>query len=182
MSLVENVSTDQFEGRVYAISEANLDKRKSRNMNELSEQLSDPPRQFLIHDSRKIVFYNKQRPVDILYELLLGVNGDVHTNQQPFTAFFERYGRDQACAMCLSIISGVYGDLSPQQCKGKCCVICKKHTKLIGFSFVYLLSSQRRPGCHFPVFRIWGCSNGGGSDCWRWQLPRSAHGVDRYGL
>lgn len=68
-------------------------------LNELATQLSRPPRQFLVLTNSGINVLSKQRPIDILQQLLIESGG----NDQDLDYFFDMYGRAQACAMCLGI-------------------------------------------------------------------------------
>ncbi|KAI8144562.1 Non-repetitive/WGA-negative nucleoporin C-terminal-domain-containing protein [Fennellomyces sp. T-0311] len=113
-SLVETSTTIECDGNVWAIAEANPQNRGKRTINEVTEILSDPPRQFLVLTENGLSFYKKQRPVDILQQLLIKSHGDIQSHQQEFVSFFERYGRVQSCAMCLAIICANFGHTTPE--------------------------------------------------------------------
>ncbi|KAG2215060.1 hypothetical protein INT45_006297, partial [Circinella minor] len=106
MTLVETSAIIESDGNVYAIAEANPQKRGKRTMNEITDTLSNSPRRFLVLTDKGVTFFKKQRPVDVLQQLLLDTQGDINTHRREFEAFFERYGRVQSCAMCLAIICG----------------------------------------------------------------------------
>lgn len=76
-------------------------------MKEISQQLCDPPRQFITISSRQIEFYNKLRPVDALSRILTRQNRTEAEEQKECQQFFERYDRTESCAMCLSIICNI---------------------------------------------------------------------------
>ncbi|KAI9246692.1 Non-repetitive/WGA-negative nucleoporin C-terminal-domain-containing protein [Phascolomyces articulosus] len=105
-TLVETSTTIVSDGNVYAIAEANPQKRGKRTINEITEHLSESPRRFLVLTDKGVTFFKKQRPVDILQQLLIDTQGDVMAHRREFDLFFERYGRIQSCAMCLDIICG----------------------------------------------------------------------------
>lgn len=111
--LVETASTIDIEGKMLDIAEI-PHRQGRRNMNEICEQLRDPCRQFIILTEKGLTFVRKQRPVDILLEMLRVTHGDVDANQPDFIAFFERYGQAQTCAVCLDIICANFGATSPE--------------------------------------------------------------------
>ncbi|KAI9496976.1 Non-repetitive/WGA-negative nucleoporin C-terminal-domain-containing protein [Zychaea mexicana] len=107
--LVESSAIIESDGNVYAIAEANPQKRGKRTINEMAELLIDPPRRFLVLTDKGVTFIKKQRPVDVLHQLIVNTQGDIETHQREYAAFFERYGRVQSCAMCLAIVCGTLG-------------------------------------------------------------------------
>ena len=106
MTLVETSATMESDGHVYAIAEASPQKRGKRTINEITETLCDSPRRFLVLTDKGVTFFKKQRPVDVLQQLLMDTQGDINAHRREFESFFERYGRVQSCAMCLAIICG----------------------------------------------------------------------------
>ncbi|OBZ84541.1 hypothetical protein A0J61_07413 [Choanephora cucurbitarum] len=72
-------------------------------LNEVSEQLSDTPRQFAVLTTQHIRFYQKQRPVDILHYLIQQYNKQPNLYRHHIETFSEKYSQREACAMCLSI-------------------------------------------------------------------------------
>lgn len=87
--------------RVLAVTETNQHLVGRHYIKENSQQLASPPRQFMALSTLSVLFFNKLRPVDILYKIF------IKTREEPDTkliqAFFERYGQVESCAMCLSI-------------------------------------------------------------------------------
>lgn len=79
------------------------DKVAKYNIKEVSQQLSDTPRQFMLLSNLSIFVYQKLRPVDILFNIISYSRG-VQKDASLIQAFFDRYGQIEACAMCLSII------------------------------------------------------------------------------
>ncbi|KAI8368163.1 Non-repetitive/WGA-negative nucleoporin C-terminal-domain-containing protein [Radiomyces spectabilis] len=113
---VENSSSVECdEGKIWAIVETNVANRGQRHMNEITEPLTRASRQFLILTNTALLFYKKQRPVDVLHQLLLKSHGDLDANRQEFRSFFECYGQIQACAMCLNIICASFALHMPEQ-------------------------------------------------------------------
>ncbi|KAJ3091850.1 hypothetical protein HK102_013147 [Quaeritorhiza haematococci] len=110
----EQYSTIYIEGKTWAISEVGqLNERalsrklKSEEpgviLNELSTQLSLPPRRFLLLTHSGVAMLSKKRPIDLLQDVLAEANGQI---TPALRAFFNSYGNDQACAMCLAIACG----------------------------------------------------------------------------
>ncbi|KAG2228604.1 hypothetical protein INT48_003834 [Thamnidium elegans] len=100
----ESVDIVDTKAKALTLAESRSELRGKRAMKELSQQLSEPPRQFMVLTTRWIVFYNKLRPVDVLFKLLIKKNRVAADEQKEFQAFFDRYGQTESCAMCLSII------------------------------------------------------------------------------
>lgn len=67
---------------------------------ELITQHFLPPRKFLILSNKGIQFVTKMRPIDIFYNILISSG----TESEALTNFFNIYGVDQTCAMCLMLI------------------------------------------------------------------------------
>ncbi|KAL7409572.1 Non-repetitive/WGA-negative nucleoporin C-terminal-domain-containing protein [Mrakia frigida] len=77
--------------------------RGALRLNELAAQTSVQPRRFLVLTTHGMYEIRKQRPVDVLKAVLesgAGLDGGVEV-----PAFFDTYGRDQSCAMCLAVAS-----------------------------------------------------------------------------
>lgn len=101
---VESTETVDTKAKALSLSETRTDFRGKRAMKELSQQISDPPRQFIAVTTQNITFYNKLRPVDVLLKILKKQNRLFLDEQKEYLTFFDRYGQKEACAMCLSII------------------------------------------------------------------------------
>lgn len=90
--------------KTWQLTESRTELRGKRPMKEISQQLSDAPRQFIALTSNSLVFYNKLRPVDTLLRIIQNRDRTLQEQQKDYEAFFERYGKTESCAMCLSII------------------------------------------------------------------------------
>ncbi|KAI7897767.1 Nup133 N terminal like-domain-containing protein [Cokeromyces recurvatus] len=107
-----------LDDKVQCIVEANANTVGKNYLREITEQLANPPRQFIVLSSLSVTYFTKLRPVDILYQLISNDktrishnNGggsmrmvQADENLKNIISFFERYGKREACAMCLSII------------------------------------------------------------------------------
>ncbi|GAN01153.1 nucleoporin-domain-containing protein [Mucor ambiguus] len=91
----------ELDERVLVVTETNQYLAGRHYIKENSQQLASPPRQFMVLSTLSVLFFNKLRPVDILYKIF------IKTREEPDTkliqSFFERYGQVESCAMCLSI-------------------------------------------------------------------------------
>jgi nuclear pore complex protein Nup155 len=61
----------------------------------------------MVFTNRSLLFYNKLRPVDVLYRIFIRPERTIAEEQKECQSFFERYGKVQSCAMCLSIICNI---------------------------------------------------------------------------
>jgi hypothetical protein len=68
--------------------------------NELATQHFLPPRKFICLTNEGVHFIIKRRPVDQLADLI-SVSGGRDTDD--LSKFFDKYGEEQACAMCLML-------------------------------------------------------------------------------
>jgi nuclear pore complex protein Nup155 len=101
---VETVDTVTTKSKAWALSETKTEQRGKRHMKEIAQQLSQPPRQFMALTTRAVVFYNKLRPVDVLFKILAKPGRLLIEEQKDYQIFFDRYGKTESCAMCLSVI------------------------------------------------------------------------------
>jgi len=103
-NLVEKSTSNEVHGKVWALDEESplddwlLDPKVLRN--ELAIQHLVPKRRFLALTGNGLFTLEKMRPVDYLSELLLTSGG---RDTDEILAFFQKYGEDQACAMCLML-------------------------------------------------------------------------------
>ncbi|KAG0342823.1 hypothetical protein BG004_005583 [Podila humilis] len=105
--LVETAMISAVEGKIWAMTEipgvnfaGAIDSSITRN--ELAVQLARSPREYLVLTNSGVNVFTKRRPIDILQHFLLkgqGAENDV-------AAFFNTYGRVEACAMCIAILCG----------------------------------------------------------------------------
>ncbi|KAF7731213.1 hypothetical protein EC973_000628 [Apophysomyces ossiformis] len=114
-NLAETSAITSSDGKVWAIAETSSRLRDQTDPNEIAEQLTVPPRQFVVLTTTSLTFFHKQRPVDTLYHLLVKANGNIETDKASFASFFNRYGKTQACAMCLAVICANLGATTPEQ-------------------------------------------------------------------
>ncbi|OAD08407.1 hypothetical protein MUCCIDRAFT_158618 [Mucor lusitanicus CBS 277.49] len=91
----------EMDERVLAVTETNQHLAGRRYIKENSQQLASPPRQFMALTSFSVLFFNKLRPVDILYKIFIKAREEPDTKL--IQSFLERYGQVELCAMCLSI-------------------------------------------------------------------------------
>lgn len=101
---VETIDTVISPSKAWEITETKPEMRGKHPMKEIAQQLSQPARQFIVMTSDRIVFYTKLRPVDVLLKTLKKSGRLPMDEQKDYQAFFERYGKTDACAMCLSVI------------------------------------------------------------------------------
>lgn len=101
---VETFSSVNVPTMTWLLAECKPEKRGKHPIKEIAQQLSQPPREFMALSTQCIYFYNKLRPVDVLFKIL-GVTGRLPVEEQKdYQAFFDRYGKTESCAMCLSVI------------------------------------------------------------------------------
>jgi nuclear pore complex protein Nup155 len=78
---------------------------------DMTSQLADEARRFLVLSDQGLVFLNQQRPVDTLYNIL--AKHKSATYELDCRAFFNRYGSIEACAMCISIVCACNASNAP---------------------------------------------------------------------
>ncbi|TIB10278.1 hypothetical protein E3P92_02688 [Wallemia ichthyophaga] len=119
-SLVEGASNLILEGRTWAIGEessmlANANKlpqsmrkglqgKEQVAMSELTVQTAYLPRRFLVLTNMGLSVIAKQRPVDVLRNIL--ESSSTSSRDQEIVSFFNNFGKDQSCAMALAIAAG----------------------------------------------------------------------------
>ncbi|KAG2195840.1 hypothetical protein INT47_012381 [Mucor saturninus] len=101
---VETFDTVIPRSKAWEITETKPEMRGKHPMKEIAQQLSQPARQFIAMTTEDIVFYSKLRPVDVLLKTLDKSGRLPMDEQKDYQAFFERYGKTESCAMCLSVI------------------------------------------------------------------------------
>ncbi|KAI8145675.1 Nup133 N terminal like-domain-containing protein [Fennellomyces sp. T-0311] len=72
-------------------------------LNELASQPSEPARHFLIFSTYGMSVVVKQRPVDMLQNLLTSVGPNVSAQSSDFLPFFEIFGLIHSCALCFNL-------------------------------------------------------------------------------
>jgi nuclear pore complex protein Nup155 len=101
--LTETIGLLDVQGRTYAVAEVPLQIEPAiipPNASELVTQHIKPPREFICLSNNGIQLINKLRPVDRL-ERLISEDGE---NEVEIKRFFELYGPDEACAMCVMLL------------------------------------------------------------------------------
>lgn len=94
-----------FNEKVKCLLETNPELHGKHYIKEISQHLTDPPRQFMVMTSRNLYFYNKLRPVDILHRAISDTKGStLDVDPKVIHSLFERYGQTESCALCLSVI------------------------------------------------------------------------------
>ena len=120
-SLVESASNVIIEGRTWSINEQchplsdgdklpqslrkQISGKEFNILNELSIQFNFKPRRFLILTNMGLTIIAKQRPVDILRNILQSTISTSNRDQE-IVSFFNNFGKDQSCAMALAIAVG----------------------------------------------------------------------------
>ncbi|KAJ2389919.1 hypothetical protein GGI05_003362, partial [Coemansia sp. RSA 2603] len=95
-TLVENASTTRIEGRTWAISALSA----SGGLNDLATAASQPTRQFAVLTNAGVAMLEKQRPVEMLRQLLVReASADGQLGE-----FMRHYGDDETCAMCFALL------------------------------------------------------------------------------
>ncbi|CAO3590008.1 unnamed protein product [Absidia cylindrospora] len=114
-SYIETVFTFPANGKVWAIAETDAPNKGKHSIYDIDSQLIDQPRKFLVLTDRGLTFFNKQRPVDILYNILSDSVNNIETSRHDLLVFSDQYGLTQVCAMCLSIVCANYAYGSIEQ-------------------------------------------------------------------
>ncbi|KAI8327706.1 Nup133 N terminal like-domain-containing protein [Chlamydoabsidia padenii] len=95
-SQIEIVSEHVITDKIWTMTEC-----KPSNMND--NPLAIKSQRFLMLSSRGLSFCKKQQPIDILYNILLGIVGD--KAEEMCRIFVDLYGPTEVCVMCLNIIT-----------------------------------------------------------------------------
>ncbi|KAI8992567.1 Nup133 N terminal like-domain-containing protein [Pilobolus umbonatus] len=102
-TLVETLAVVESDCKIWTIQEANKEMTGMHTLKDIAELPSTPPRQFLALTGTSLIFYNKQRPVDVLQRMITRLPQPNRNKHSEYMSFFERYGKSEACALCLSI-------------------------------------------------------------------------------
>ena len=86
-------------------------------LNELASLPSEPARHFLIFTTHGMTIVTKQRPVDMLLNMLNDVGSNINAQAGNFREFFELFGFIQSCALCLDLACHTTTPLSGIECK-----------------------------------------------------------------
>ncbi|GAA5918079.1 hypothetical protein JCM8208_001213, partial [Rhodotorula glutinis] len=97
----ELAGTVEIPGRTWDLAE--VTPRRAALLNELATQPTHPRREWVVLTNMGASVVVRQRPVDTLLDVLEGVSMSGGGGQGEIGVFFESYGRDQSCAMLLSI-------------------------------------------------------------------------------
>jgi len=85
--------------------------RGELRLNELAASAEAGPRTFLVLTSEGMHVIEKRTPADVLRAILEASGGG---SQGEVAAFFDSFGRDEACALCLALASGADAALASQ--------------------------------------------------------------------
>ncbi|KAI9257209.1 Nup133 N terminal like-domain-containing protein [Phascolomyces articulosus] len=88
------------QGQVLGIAEVPKDEQM---LNELASLPSKPARHFLIFTTHGLSIVTKQRPVDMLQNMLNAVGANITARSTDFGNFFDLFGTIQSCALCLNL-------------------------------------------------------------------------------
>ncbi|KAI9272615.1 Nup133 N terminal like-domain-containing protein [Sporodiniella umbellata] len=98
-SFVETTAIKSSEYRFATIEEIS----NGSPLKELSQQLSDPQRRFMVASTSSYCVYTKLRPIDMLERLIRRYHPSDDQCRKAITSFFEDFGVVETCTMCLSI-------------------------------------------------------------------------------
>ncbi|KAG1451876.1 hypothetical protein G6F56_007971 [Rhizopus delemar] len=101
-SLTEFVDEATLNGSILSISETSYSQPR---LNELTAHYTSPSRQLLVLTTRGLSVIKKQRPVDMLFNLVTAVYQDKMMRVNSFKSFFEHFGYANTCAMTYSLIT-----------------------------------------------------------------------------
>ncbi|KAH8915057.1 nucleoporin-domain-containing protein [Atractiella rhizophila] len=104
--LFEFSSLLDIEGSVWALEDISPPSAFFAS-HELAGQTFDKRREFLIVTNMGTNLVVRQRPVDVLFNLLNTGIGVSSTRDTDLQLFCENFGRDQTCAMCLCVAAGI---------------------------------------------------------------------------
>ncbi|KAI8973471.1 Nup133 N terminal like-domain-containing protein [Mycotypha africana] len=100
--LVEFRNVIPIQGEVFKIVE--VPATDPHQLNETSILYNPPARHFLALTSYGLFVLVKQRPVDMLYQLLLPTGRDINTRLVDFESFFNHFGYVNVSALCYNLI------------------------------------------------------------------------------
>ncbi|KAJ2777581.1 hypothetical protein GGI15_004458, partial [Coemansia interrupta] len=96
-TLTENTSTTRVEGRTWAIAALGA---AAGGLNDLATAASRPAQQFAVLTNAGVALLDRQRPVDMLRQLL----AREASADGPLGEFLRHFGADEACAMCFALL------------------------------------------------------------------------------
>ncbi|KAK4510872.1 Calreticulin [Mucor velutinosus] len=99
--LIEDGTTIDIHGKVLSIVEAPTG---SDDINEFKYAYHTPSRHFLVLTTSGVTILAKQRPVDMLHNLLLKTTPDTRFRLREFEPFFSQFGYLNACSLCFNLI------------------------------------------------------------------------------
>ncbi|KAI7898791.1 Nup133 N terminal like-domain-containing protein [Cokeromyces recurvatus] len=98
--LTEFYGTIDIHGKVLSLVESTI----VGSVNELMAPYNSPSRHFLVLTTSGLTVIAKQRPVDILYRLLMSSGRGIENYLQEFESFFSHFGYVNSCALCFNLI------------------------------------------------------------------------------
>lgn len=99
--LIEDGTLLEIHGKVLSIVEAPTG---SDDINEFKYAYHTPARHFLVLTTSGVTLLAKQRPVDMLHNLLLKTGIDTRHRLQEIEPFFNQFGYLNACSLCFNLI------------------------------------------------------------------------------
>lgn len=99
--LLEFYNTVDIHGKVLTMIEA---PSSSNEIDELKLSYNSPARHFLVLTTSGISVLVKQRPVDMLYKLLVLTGQDTSYRIRDFESFFSHFGFINSCSLCFNLI------------------------------------------------------------------------------
>ncbi|KAI8391555.1 Nup133 N terminal like-domain-containing protein [Radiomyces spectabilis] len=106
--LAEFSSNIKLEGDIIAMTEL---AGPGSSINELAAAPSSRARHFLVFTTTTVNVLMKQRPVDMLHNLLMSTGTDIRARMQDFQFFFNHFGPVFSCALCFDIVSSTVTEL-----------------------------------------------------------------------
>ncbi|KAI9264462.1 Nup133 N terminal like-domain-containing protein [Sporodiniella umbellata] len=101
-SLTEILDEITVSGKVLAISEVS---HGHTQLNELTTNFNNPSRDLLVFTTRGLTVITKQRPVDMLFNLITSTYQSKEERINCLKSFFDHFGYANTCAMCFGLIA-----------------------------------------------------------------------------
>ena len=149
------------DGQAFAISEIPQPHKYPRDaqgisFNEMDTQVTMYPRQFLVLSDLGISIVAKRLPIDFLVQLLQEANGKITPSLRHF---FESFGPDQSCAMCLAIACGnPYVHIPLTSPLPQIRIFHPRHWSKISKTVFWRSCCEYRERCQGTIFRSRGSS------------------------
>ncbi|KAI8879318.1 hypothetical protein K501DRAFT_257023 [Backusella circina FSU 941] len=99
--LFEFSTTLQVTGKILSI----LELTTTPTINELAAPLTVGPRQYLVLTNNGLLTICKQRPIDMLQNLIADAQSDTRSRVQDFNSLFQHLGVFNGCALCFGLVT-----------------------------------------------------------------------------